>query len=620
MKQQGTAAVAMISVLRRFCCGLGPSLLGLLCLLAFHASDARADVARFSPYGGDTAAAGRLTYVEPGAPRGGTLRLASTLTYDTTNMMRFPGRPPNELRYVFDSLLLRVENEDATYFGLLADTVEVSEDFSVVRFGIDPRARWHDGTEVTAEDVAFTFRTVAEHGLPFHRRTLSAIDIKVLDPRTVEFRNSETGSWRYIDMIGRFPIQSQAFWAGRDVSRLTLDIPMGSGPYLITELDTGRVELERSRDYWAAAHPLSCGRWNFDRITMERYLDKAAMTEAMKRRDLDLLFESDARNWLSGYDGPALRSGDIERMTFLSHDAGATRGLVMNTRRKPLDDIRVRTALILAFDMPWIIEMQGGVDSASESFYGQTEYAAEGPAGPRERALLAPLAAGLPGGILDAPGPDLPGASRQRLRQASALLDAAGYPIEGRWRRDPDTGTPLTLVYVTAHPSTLAFVEPYRQWLERLGIVLEVRVTDLVMGRRLILEHDYDLTWLTWIPTVPPGELERIYWHSEQAAGDGYALAGASDPAIDAMIDRMQRSLDIEETKAAARALDRLLRWGRYFIPVGHRDEVWFVADNDLAYPEPRQIRPNPVHHWWWKDASRSVRQGAADTELWPSC
>lgn len=578
-------------------------------------SDTHADTARFSPYGGGVLTVGILDYVNPEAPRGGTLRLASTLNYDTTNLMRFPGRPPNELRFIFDSLLIRVPNRHATYFGLLAKKIEVSEDFSTTRFFLDPTARWHDGTELTAHDVAFTIRTLAQHGLPSYRQALLKIDVEVIDRHQIEFRTSETGSWRYIDMIGAFPIQSRKYWAARDPSAATLEIPTGSGPYRMTELTADTLALERVAEYWAKDHPLTCGRWNFDHISLDRYFDKSALIEAMKRGDLDLVFETDARAWLHRYDSRALRNGDIQRTAIPRRDAGAMRGLIMNTRRVPLQDSRVRAALILAYDTVWMNDSLGGVEALPGGFYGTTAFAAKGAAGRQERELLAPFSAHVPAGLLDRPGPDFPTERRARLRQANALLDEAGYALSGRWRIHTHTGEPLTLLYVTAHRQTLNAIEPYRQWLERIGIKLEIQVTDLAMGRRLILDHAYDLTWLTWIPALPPGEIERVYWHSDQAAGPGYGLAGASDPAIDAMIDLMQRSVDLEETKAAARALDRLLQWGNYVIPIGHRNEWWFVKRKPLMHPTSGAAPPNPVHYWWWDDPIAH-----SDVAPWPSC
>ena len=580
---------------------------------------AHSEVPRFSPFDDARAASGLLNYVNPSAPRGGTLRLGSTLNYDTTNLLRFPGRAPNELNYIFDTLLVRAEDELATYFGLLASEVQVAEDFSVARFRIDPRARWHNGDQVSAEDVAFTFRTLARYGLPIYRAILEPIEITVIDDLTIEFRSNDRGSWTHIDLIGTFPIQSKSFWSDRDVSDASFDVPLGSGPYRMVIFTSDNLDLERFGSYWARDHPLTCGRWNFDRIRMVRFFDKTSLTEALKRGDLDLLFENDPKAWLSAYDGPALQSGALVQSAFERHGTGQLNSLVLNARRKPLDDIRVREAIALAFDAAWINDLQGNVYQLPDSIYGKPEFAAEGIAGPLERQLLAPFETQLPDDVLSRPGPDPSRSVRERLRRASALLDAAGYSVQGKWRRGEESGEPLTLTYVTAHPSTLTVVEPFRTWLERLGIQLDIQVSDLVTGRRLILNHKYDLTWLTWSPGLPPGRLEQLYWHSMQSGDHGYGLAGANDPAMDAMIETMQNSLDIDEIAAASRAFDRIVRWGHYLIPVSWNNEIWFVHDEDLAYPKSARANPSPVEQWWWAGPPREDVDRLEDRDRWPA-
>lgn len=566
---------------------------------------AMAEVARYSPFGGPTTAPGWPEEPAPEARAGGQLKLGSTQTFDSTNLMRFPGRSPNELQNVFDSLMVRSRTEYATYYGLLAREITVSEDETLVRFALDPRARWHDGTALTAHDVAFTIRALAAHGFPFQRKALSGVEIRVIDAWTIEFRNPDAPSWHYIEMIGTFPVQSSSFWSERDVGQATMEKPLGSGPYRLVALSADGLVLERAETYWAQAHPLTCGRWHFDRVSFDRYFSKATVIEALKRQTLDLVAETEARHWLTGYAGPALRSGALTRTSLPDAGAGRLNAMVLNTRRPPLDDPRVREALALVFDAARIRSLQGETHRLPDSLYGDTVFAAQGSASPAERALLLPFQGDFMEELLATPAPSVPLRKRDRLRRAGALLDAAGYDVLGQWRHNPRTNKPFKLVYVTAHPPTLDVVAPYQQWLAELGVQLEIEVTDLVSGRNRILSHAYDLTWLTWIPDIPPGADARLYWHSSQAGDLGYGLAGVNEPAIDQMIDIMTRSRRIETTQAAARAFDRLVRWGHYMIPISHQDEHWVVHDTGLAIPKTPGVSTSVIEAWWWADQTR---------------
>ncbi|MEM9735081.1 MAG: ABC transporter substrate-binding protein, partial [Pseudomonadota bacterium] len=296
----------------------------------------------------------QFAYANPDAPKGGTLREGSMLTFDSLNPLRFPGNPPNELDLTFDSLMVRAEDEPASYYGLIAERVVLAEDFSSIRFHLRPEARWHDGTQIRANDIAVTFRALRAHGLPGYRAALEGVEITVIDPMTIEFRAGSGGDWLYLDLVATFPIQSARFWAARDVSRPTLDIPTGSGPYRIVALEQNdRVSLQREPGYWGRDLPVNRGRWNFDRIEIVYFRDRTAMIEALKAGRLDINREFDASRWAKAYDGPRLRAGDLVRRSDRERSAGRLDGLVFNLRRPPLDDARVRAALTCAFDADW---------------------------------------------------------------------------------------------------------------------------------------------------------------------------------------------------------------------------------------------------------------------------
>ncbi|MEM9910064.1 MAG: ABC transporter substrate-binding protein [Pseudomonadota bacterium] len=518
------------------------------------------------------------------------------------NFMRTPGRPPLQLSHTFDRLLAAAE-VPATYYGLLASEIDVAGDFSQARFVIDRRARWHDGTPVTSQDVAFTFRTLGAYGLPFYRSLLKDMDIRTPNDRTIILRPATSGDWQWIDQLGRFPIQSKAWWSQRDPGDITLDIPMGSGPFRVERAAFNKTfRLVRADDYWAIDHPLNQGRWNFDAIQVEYFFDTVAMVEALKRGVIDVLRDFEATDWQRRFGGPALEKGRIVRTEFRRDDAGTLRYLVMNLRRPPLDDIRVRKALNLAIDPVFYHDLWGREYDLPGSFYGQTRLAARGSPDATEVELLSPFAAELPAGIFDPIEP--PGYSmRARLREASALLDDAGFPIIDGFRVNPETDQPLTFEFVTAHPATADQIEPFRFMLGKLGIKLDVIVRDYVSGRRLILDHAFDFTMVGWNPSDPPGASEQLYWHSSQARQGSYGLAGLQSAVADALIETMRSSVNVSQIVPAARAFDRLLQAGFYTIPLWHDMEHRFVHDAGLGFPQEGSVPLFPEERWFWRES-----------------
>ena len=536
------------------------------------------------------------------ALKGGTITTGRIFSFDSTNFIRFPGRPPAELHLIFDTLLVS-RDSPGVYHGLLAKDMKVSSDFSEVSFVIDSSARWHDDTAVTAEDVVFTFDTLAKFGGPAFGPMLKTVEVKLVDASTVSFRRPNAETWNWIGQIGTFPIQSKAFWQTRDPSKQSLDPPLGSGPYRVANIDLDRVfSLERATSYWAADHPVNRGLYNFDRIELELFYDHAVMREALKRGDLDVMREFFPAAWREGYDSPALRKGKLVKSAVPRQDAGALVTLTMNLRRAPFTDRRVREALVLAFDEAFYNKIQGDLYGLPGSFYGNTRLAARGVAQALERRLLEPFLASLPDGIMDAPAPggkNWP--MRQRLRTAGKLLDAAGFPVRDGVRVNAETGEPLILSLVT-HPTLANRLVPYAQGLKRLGVTLEINVVNIATLRQLLNDHDFDLTWVTVAYDDPPGRRERTHWHSSMKAAGTYGFAGLSSPVADSLLDTMRTSLDEAEIVAAARAFDRFLRWGLYVIPMWHEDEIWLAYNADLGVGDLNATAENPLTRWFWKE------------------
>ncbi|MEM9139654.1 MAG: extracellular solute-binding protein [Pseudomonadota bacterium] len=538
-------------------------------------------------------------YADPAAQQGGRLRQGTTITFNSTNRLRFPGKSPNELTYIYDTLMVRALDEPASFYGLLAGHVDVADDFTTARFTLRPEAVWHDGKPVTAEDVVFTFETLRTHGLPLYRAALKGVWITAEGERTVLFASPNAGDWRYLDAIATFPIHPKHFWKDRDPGLITLDVPLGSGPYQVADLKINdRVLLTRTPDYWARDLAVNRGLWNFDEIETLYFRDQVSLIAALKAGVLDVNREFDAALWTGQYGGPPFENGPLVRSTFPDLTGGRIAALVFNLRRPPLDDVRVREALMLAFDGEWTRDtLFQGLYAEPGPLYGPTDMSARGAASATERAILAPFLDALPKSALDvlSPPAKTSPARRERLRRAADLLKSVGYTVQDGIRVNTATGEPLTLEYIGTRDAFRRVLGPYADALKRLGITLDVRIFDYVNGREAILSHEFDITTSGFRANFPPGIEERIYWHSENALVPGYALAGAQDPALDAAIEAMARGSDYASIVAASRAFERVLTSQHYLLPMWRAQDVWIAHHKDLTFPKAFM---NPGFHY----------------------
>jgi len=559
-----------------------------------------------------------FAYVNTGAPKGGHLRLGATGTFDSLNPLRYPGRVPSQVRdLVFDTLLARSGDEPAAYYGLLAETVEVSENRRSVRFKLREQARWHDGKRVTAEDVVFTFRTLREQGAPFYRQALRAYTVRMDGPLSVTFQARERARRDMVRILGSMPIQPEHVWSRRDPSEHGLEPPLGSGPYRVSAVDPGAsVELARVADYWGARLPVNRGRFNFARISMAYYRDDSIALEAFRAGDFDLRLENTAAQWADGYDGPALRRGEIVRDVIETKTPGEMTMLVFNLRRAPFDDRRVRQAISLAYDFDWTNDnLMHGLMEPIESFFGNSAFAARGPASDAEQSLLKPFADALPGRLFDTPNPGLrDGLSSRRaaFAEADRLLRAAGYTVEDGQRVSGAGGAPLRIDLLNYDPSLIRILGPFARNLERLGIDLRYPLVDPATGTRRTLDHDFDMAVLKWSPRAVPGNAESLLWGSALAERKGsYALAGAKDPALDAALAAMVTARDMDGLKVAARAFDRVLRWRHYAIGLWRKSDIWLAYWDRFGRPATAaRYAPSFVDLWWQKRDQRESRAG----------
>ncbi|UOM33913.1 extracellular solute-binding protein [Acuticoccus sp. I52.16.1] len=551
----------------------------------------------FSPLGALKYAPGEaFAYVDTDAPRGGALHLTRVGAFDTIDTLTYPGRPPADLRLIYDHLIVESDDEVASYYGLLAEEIEVAPDYSAVIFTIRPEARWHDGEPVTAADVAFTFERLKSEGAPYYRQAFRPLSVTAEGDRAI-FANARPGDRDVVRRISTIPIHPAHVWsAGRP------EAPVGSGPYRLETFEAPqRLVLAREPDYWGRDLAVNRGRWNFDTLAFTFYRDPTVALEAFKAGEADVRSEDDPTRWARGYEGPALASASVVREETEVEGVGELAGLVANMRRPLLADRRVRLALALAYDFEAVnaLLFHGSLQPLQSVFAG-TPLAASGPAG-AERDLVAEL----PEAALDDPDPlaglPQPG-TRAGLAEAARLLDEAGLTMQGGARVDPATGQPVRLRVLSMSPALTKPLPWLTNSLGNLGITLDEVRADPATAAQMTLDKDFDLATLTWSPARLPGTAERLLWHSALAdAPHSYALSGVDSPILDACIEALERAASPAELERAGRAFDRVFRHIMPMVPLWRSATVRTAWWDRFGRPQAERtgFPPSPIDRWW---------------------
>ncbi len=557
-----------------------------------------------------------LPYANPEAPKGGKVVFGNTGGFNSLNPFVQKGTPPWQLRFwTHESLMGRSWDEPFTLYGLLAESVETAPDRSWVEFTLRDKARFSDGTPVTVDDVIWSFQTLGTEGHLRYRGLWSKIDsIEQTGPRSVRISFNEADRELAL-IVGLRPILQKAQWEGKDFADAQLhDVPVGSGPYVVEDYEAGRyVNLRRNPDYWGADVPFRQGTMNFDDIRIEFYGDATVLFEAFKAGELSAVREFNADKWDTQYSFPAVQRGDVIKTEIPHGKPSGMTGLVMNTRKAPFDDWRVREALMLAFNFEFINDtITGGAQSRISSYFSGSDLAMQpGPATGRVADLLAPYSADLIPGTLEgyAP-PDGDGSARNRanLRQAAKLLAEAGWTIQDGVLRNA-AGEPfqITVLLQQGDGEMQTAVEIYTRALERLGIQVTTERVDNAQYTGRVSELDFDMTPFRRALSLSPGNEQRLYWGSESADAPGTRnLMGVASPAVDGMIDAMLASETREDFVAATRALDRVLTAGRYVIPIWSFDVGRIAHVNALKYPQTLPIYGDGPQYmpevWWYAD------------------
>jgi peptide/nickel transport system substrate-binding protein len=548
-----------------------------------------------------------LPQVNPEAPRGGRFVDGQVGSFDSLNPHILAGNVPWQLRFLaYESLLGRAYDEPFTLYGLLADSVEVAEDGLSITYTLHPDARFSDGTPVTVDDVIWSWNVLGQEGANGRYRSAFA-KVEGVEPvgeRGLRFTIAEPD--RELLMItGLRPIMKRAQWEGNEEAFFRSGMgnsPVSSAPYVVSDAEAGRfVELTRDPDYWGADLPFRRGTNNIDSIRMEFFGDANAHFEAFKAGELSTMRETNAAAWARDYDFPRVRSGEVVLSEVPHQRPTGMTGLVMNTRRAPFDDWRVREAMIQAFNFEYVNNViNAGAQPRITSYFANSPLGMEpGPAGGRVAELLAPHASDLLPGTLE--GYELPVTdgtlgNRRGIREAMRLLEEAGYTIEGGALTGPDGPVEIEILVQTGSSEVQSIVDIYVEALKRVGIEAEVVAVDSAQYKERTDDYDFDMTWSQWGLSLSPGNEQLAYWGPDGVETPGTRnLMGASNPAIPAMIDAMLSAETQDGYVAAVRALDRVLTAGRYVVPTWHNPVSWIAHDAALRYPADRL----PIYGDW---------------------
>lgn len=561
-----------------------------------------------------------FAYVNPDAPKGGAFSLigwGGVTTFNSLNSYILKGDAAQGLELLFDSLMVRAMDEPDAVYGLIAESADVADDSKSVTFYLRPEARFSDGTPVTADDVVFSFDILKEKGHPLYAQMLRDVEkAEALAPATVRYTFKGDLVRDLPLTVAELPVFSAAYYKDRPFDQTTLDPPLGSGPYLVDDLKQGRtITYRRNPDYWAKDLPVNNGRWNFDTIRFEYFRDRTAGMEAFKAGTYDLREEFTSKVWATEYDFPAIRDGRVKKDTLPDMTPSGTQGFFINTRRDKFKDKRVREALGLAFDFEWTNRnMFFNLYDRTQSYFENSPMKAEGEPSAAERALIEGLGVDVDPDVLGPvplpPVSDGSGRDRASLQRASKLLDEAGWRIKDK-KRVNEKGEPLTVEFLTFEPNFERIVAPYVKNLSLLGIDARIRRVDPAQYQQRLKDFDFDITTQRYVMRNTPGVELRSYFGSGSADQVGSLnLAGIKDPAVDALIEEIISAETREDMHTAARALDRVLRAGHYWVP------HWNKASHTIAYwdkfgqPETKPKFDRGILDTWWFEGAEKQTAG----------
>jgi microcin C transport system substrate-binding protein len=567
-----------------------------------------------------------FAYVNPKAPRAGELRLSAMGTFDKLNPFTLKGiAARGVMDLMFESLTIGSLDEPMSMYGLLAKDMSLAPDRLSMTFRLRPEARFNNGDPITADDVKFSFDTLrGKAASPVWRNYWADVrDAVVIDRQTIRFNFLRKNRELHM-IVGAVPVFSKK-WGSQQGSdkpfeQWIQDFPIASGPYVIDRLDLGKsIRFKRQSSYWGDAVPARKGQFNFETITFRYYKDEFARIEAFKAGEFDFVHENAAKNWARSYIGSKFSKGVLTKTELANSNAQGMQAFFFNTRKPMFQDVRVRQAIGLALDYEWMNrQLFYNQYKRSYSYFTNTAMAATGSPGPDELKLLLPLQQRLNPSVFGAvpmpPDTNPPHSLRDNLRQARSLLAEAGWTYRDGALRNA-TGQPFEFEVLLSSRSWERILAPFARNLAKLGIKVNVRVTDSSLFKKRVDDYDFDMIVHWYLSSQSPGN-ELVFRFMSQAADEPGAdnFIGLKDPAVDALVQRILAVESRDQLMTAARALDRVLRHGYYGIPHWHNNVHRVAFRSELRRPE--QL-PDYYHSedwvlaaWWWDPALVTTLRG----------
>lgn len=554
-----------------------------------------------------------VDYVNPDAPKGGTLKQHTIGSFDSLNPFIIKGTPAAGLNFmrsglIYESLMQNAWDEPFTLYGVIAETVELPEDRSWVAFNLRPEAKFQDGTQITAEDVVWTFNILRDEGTPFFKAYWGDVkSVTAENPSRVKFEFSVSGNAELPLIIAEMVVLPKHFWAEKTFNESSLEKPLGSGPYKIESVDAGRsITYVRDPDWWGKDLPFFKGMYNFDRLEYDYYRDTNVAHEAFFAGEYDVKMENTAKLWAQGYDAAPVKDGRIIKAEIENERPAGMQGFVYNIRRPVFADPKVREALAYAFDFEWSNKQFAfGTYTRTDSYFENSELASHDLPSNEELALLEPYRGQIPERVFTQtykpPVTDGSGNVRQNLRIATQILDEAGYKMGADGVRVNDQGVRLEFEIIDGSPVFERWVLPFLKNLERIGVKATFRSVDSAQYQNRINDFDFDMTIGSFGQSNSPGNEQRNFWGSKKADMNGSRnIIGIKDPVIDALIDKLIHAESREDLVTKTQALDRVLLAGHYVIPMWHYPKWRIAYWSQLKHPETLSpISPMITETWW---------------------
>ncbi len=561
----------------------------------------------------------RYSHVNPDAPKGGTLNSIAIGTFDSFNPYIIRGTPAAGFAsfgggLLYDTLMQQSVAEPSTSYPLVAEAFKYPDDYSSATYRLDPDARWHDGEPITAEDVVWSFEVLKENSQLYNRYYANVTEAVALSEHEVEFRFDQKGNRELPHIMGDLAVLPKHWWEGedargnpRDITQPTLERPLGSGAYRIASFTPGdEIVWERVEDYWAEDLAVNVGRNNFDSRRYTYFQDDNAAWQAFTKGGFeDIRIENRSQRWATGYNFPAVESGDVIKEVFETAAGEPMQGFALNTRRSKFEDRRVREALTWAFDFESMNRrLFYGYYTRTDSYFEGTELASEGLPEGLELEILETVRDKVPPEIFTEefklPVYETAEDRRDNLRRAAELFAEAGWQIRGG-RLVDEKGEQFSIEFLGNSPTDERVTGPYIQNLRRLGINATLRIVDTTQYINRLRAFEFDVVTMVLAQSQSPGNEQRDFWGSQAAGMPGSRnYAGIQDPAIDELIDRVIFADDREELVAATHALDRVLLWSYYVVPQWHLPEIWVAHWDKFGIPEeqPGYVGVD-IDSWW---------------------